>query len=77
MVRRLEQGGEPLDFISIIEAEAESTKMNPVSTFQKVDLLLIIKKIFERYGLIKPPYPIWINDLREQLLTLNTIEDIK
>lgn len=78
MARQLEAEGDTVELLSIIDVDAVSTKIIPETEEDKIDLIMFIAGgVFEKYNLVKKPYPGWVYDIREQLSGLQTVEKIK
>lgn len=78
MARQLEAAGEQVAFVAILDVEAESRKVIPPTEEGRVALIMRVAAIvFQRYGIIKQPYPTWVYELEAGLRGLDTIEAMK
>jgi amino acid adenylation domain-containing protein len=78
MARQLEIEGERIDFISLMDVEANTRIKFRSSQSEKNELIVrVAAAIFERYGLIQEPYPSWVKDLEKRLMEKESIEDMR
>lgn len=69
MARQLEQVGESLELVAILDIAA--AKENKLIGLQTADVVMeIARQLFEAHKLIAAPYPAWVTQLRRELSAL-------
>jgi thioesterase domain-containing protein len=78
MSRELEQNGEAVEFISILDASVHLTSSLRSKTGKTIDdgIVGTTRFFLTRYNLVTSPYPDWIDNLRSEMALLPTDQKI-
>ncbi|MBN9385777.1 MAG: amino acid adenylation domain-containing protein, partial [Chitinophagaceae bacterium] len=74
MARQLEKAGEKVDYVVFLDGPAGLYRIHAPDIKESDMVLQMVADYFDRFNILKPPYPDWIHQLRKEVTDLPIME---